>query len=140
MRYNIPQFIERESKITSFVSFKQFIYLTAAGLISIAFYIGFGVGVGIIVFLITETIAGALAFGTVEGLKLPRVIKNFIQYKFSSNVYLWKKKEVPFRAFKKMEGKRKDEKDKEDKNGKESKLKVAGKSKLRKLKTNVEVK
>ena len=116
----------------------QFIYIIVAVLISLAFYKTFSsFGIGIFVFLITGSIALALAFGKIEGLPLTQVVVNFFKFKSNSNVYLWKKKEVPFRAFKKMEEvKPKEPEEKEDETG----LKVAGKSKLSRLKTNIEVK
>jgi len=137
MQYNVPQFIERESKISQLFTFKQFIYIVVAILISLAFYLAFSFTVGLFVFFITEGIALALAFGKIEGLPLTKVIVNFFKYKLSPSVYIWKKKEVPFKAFKRIEDVRKEKEDeKEDETG----LKVAGRSKLSKLKTNIEIK
>lgn len=138
MQYNVPQFIERESQITPFFTFKQFIYIVVAAIISLACYLLFSFTVGIIVFLITGTIALALAFGKVEGITLSKVIVNFFKYKISPTVYIWKKKEVPFKAFKRLEDvkKEKEKEAKEDETG----LKVAGRSKIERLKTNIEVK
>ncbi len=138
MQYNVPQFIERESKINPFFTFKQFVYMVVAALISLFVYLGFSFSIGLLVFFITEGIALALAFGKIEGIGLPKVIANFFKYKLSPNVYIWKKEKVPFRAFKRMEEvqEKKENETKEDETG----LKIAGRSKLRKLKTNIEVK
>ncbi len=95
-QYAIPQFIEQESKIAFFISFRQFFYLVGAGLVcfflyfmlpSILFYI-----VGSIVFIATAI----LAFGTISGTPILNVILGSIGFSMGGKDYTWSKKESPY--------------------------------------------
>ncbi|MDO8436133.1 MAG: PrgI family protein [bacterium] len=137
MRYQIPQFIERETKIFGPLSFRQF------------FYVGI---VGVIVFLLYFTIAkanfplflvitifltiGALifAFVRIEGKPLITALSHFLIFSVSSRIYLWQRKEIALKLIK-LERKPKEEKIDEG-----PVLKISGKGRLEKLSTKIEIK
>jgi hypothetical protein len=78
-------------------------------------------------------LGAALAFLKIGGQDLLTIFKNFLKFNLGSKIYIWKKKETPITVFKKVEIK------KELKEG-ELPLKIAEKSQLRKIRTEIEVK
>ncbi len=66
-QYPIPQFIESESKIAFFISFRQFFYLVGAGVICFFIYWIMPRFLFYIVAFIIFLIAVILAFGTIGG-------------------------------------------------------------------------
>ena len=95
-QYPIPQFIEAESKIAFFISFRQFFYLIGAGVIcfflywllpTILFYMASAV-----VFIGTVV----LAFATVNGVPILNMILGAIGFSIGGHDYTWKKKESPY--------------------------------------------
>jgi len=95
-QYPIPQFIESESKIAFFISFKQFFYLVGAGVICFFLYYllprGFFYIASVIIFLISVV----LAFGMVNGTPILNVILGSIGFSLGGKDYVWKKKESPY--------------------------------------------
>jgi len=135
MRFTVPQFIERESRIIGPLTFRQFTYLglTAAVCFVLYFYLG---KINFLAFLLITitlaTLALALAFLKIGGQSLPIILKNFLMFFISPKIFIWRKKTPPVEVFKKEIKK---EKVKEP-----PALKVAGESQLRKLSTQVETK
>ena len=95
-QYPIPQFIEQESKMSAFISFRQFFYLVGAGVVCfflyfilplVLFYI-----IGAIIFIATTI----LAFGTISGTPILNVILGSIGFSMGNKDYTWKKKESPY--------------------------------------------
>lgn len=133
-QFTVPKFIEREPKIIGFLTFRQFAYIGTAGAICFVFY--FSVGeknflLFLLVTIILMLIAFALAFLKIEGRTLPIVLVNFFKFNISPKIYLWKRKQVLLRTIKK-----KLKKEEEIEEG--LPLKIAEKSKLKKLSTKVE--
>lgn len=97
MRFQVPQFIERETRVAGPITFRQFVMLgITAGLIVLLYlalaktnFLAFVFLSGILLF---STIA--LAFLSVGGRSLPTVLGNFFGFFISPRVYLWKKKEL----------------------------------------------
>ncbi|MFA4890157.1 MAG: PrgI family protein [Candidatus Paceibacterota bacterium] len=91
MRFQVPQFIEIESKIFGPLTFKQFVYLIGgAGIIFILFallpfwlMIIFAVPVGAFAF--------ALAFYKMNNQPFIKTVENALKFFSSSRVYIWKK-------------------------------------------------
>jgi len=65
---------------------------------------------------------------------LPTILGNFLRFNLAPKIYLWRKKEIPIKVFKKGEIKR------EIKEEEELPLKIAEKSQLKKIKTEIETK
>jgi len=95
-QYPIPQFIEAESKIAFFISFRQFFYLVGAGVICFFLYF---ILPSILFYLVTAVIfvlAVVLAFGMINGTPILNVIMGAIGFSMGGKDYTWKKKESPY--------------------------------------------
>ncbi len=132
MRFQIPQFIDRETKVVGPFTFRQFIFVGIAGAILFILYFM----VAFWLFLLSAIVLGGgalvLAFVKIGGQSLPTVLKNFLGYFISPKVYLWKRKTIAPKLIKeKPKQKKKIEKQAPT-------LKVAERGHLQKLSTNVE--
>jgi len=109
MRFQVPQFIEEETKIAGSLTFKQFALMGAAGVAVVILYAVFGkTNFLAFIFISTLLVIGifALAFIRISGRSLPLLLGNFLLYSFSSRIYLWKKKDLPPRIiWQKLENK-----------------------------------
>ena len=137
MQFQIPQFIEKETKIVGPLSFRQFIFVGIAGTIIFLLYFTLAKTNLLLFLLIAIILTGTslvLSFVTVAGRSLPIVVANFFIYLLSSRIYLWKKKQIAPRL---VEIKRKPEREKEKEL---PALKFVEKSQLKKLSTQIETK
>jgi len=133
-QYSVPQFIERESRIALFLSWKQFIYLIIGGAASFILY-------KIVPFTLLKVLAVAVvggaalafAFIRVNNAPLPVILWQSLGFLTGTKNYTWKKKETPypFSAVKKAEIKKPEEK---------TVPKMVQKSGLKKLSTKIELK
>ena len=132
MRFTVPQFIEYEAKIVGPLTFKQFIYIGLAGAICFVLYFS----VPFFVFFVSSIVLGiggmAFAFLKVGGRSLPGFVANFLMYKLTPKMYIWRKKKQAPAFFQKE----KQEEEKEE----ELPLKISGKSRLKNLRTKIETK
>ncbi|MBI1866235.1 MAG: PrgI family protein [Candidatus Staskawiczbacteria bacterium] len=131
-QYPIPQFIEQEGKIISFVSFRQFFYIIGAGVICFLLYFVLPRFLFIILSVIIGVTAIVLAFVTVNGVPIMNVILSSFGFAAGSKNYVWQKKEspYPFKTVKRVEIRKIEE---------GSALKVQ-QSRLKKIHTEVELK
>ncbi|MBZ9569553.1 PrgI family protein [Patescibacteria group bacterium] len=134
MEFTVPQFIEREPKIVGPLTFKQFIFVAVAG--GACFFLYFFIGkknlpLFIIIAVILMGGSLALCFLRIKGYTLPMIIKNFFVYSVSAKIFLWRRKIVSPK-FKKVERFEKAEVEEG------ATLKMAKKSHLQKLSTQVE--
>ncbi len=140
MRFQVPQFIEKESKIAGPLTFRQFALMGAGGVGILILYAVLA-KTNFMAFLFLSMLMGfsviSLGFVKINGRSLPMVLGNFILYSFSSRIYLWKKKDLPPRiVWQKLE----------DKNMPvrpeplSTELRVAKKSRLRQISSIVETK
>ncbi|MCX6806507.1 MAG: PrgI family protein [Candidatus Berkelbacteria bacterium] len=129
----MPQFIEEESKIVSFLTTKQFVYLVVAGAIIFLLYSVLPFSLFIIVALIIGGGTAGLAFYKVDGMPVLNIILNSIGFMRGSKAYTWKKKEslYPFKTIQKASLKPMAD---------EKKLGMGQSSGLKKLRTQVELK
>jgi hypothetical protein len=135
MQFQVPQFIEREAKIVGPLTFKQFLYLGAAG--AVLFFLYFYLATrSLFAFVLTTitlvSLALAFAFLKIGGQPLPTVLLNFFNFSFSSKIYLWKKKVIPPKII------TKEKKPPAEEVSQEATLKIAEKSQLKKLATQIE--
>lgn len=137
MRFTVPQFIEYEMKIVGPLTFRQFIFIGIAG--AIGFFLYFTIGkTNLFLFIVACFILGVisvtLAFLQIGGRSFSTIIGNFLRFKLSPKIYLWGKKEVPVTEFRKpsaaevVEGEE------------ELPLKIAEKSRLKRIKNQIETK
>ena len=135
MRFTVPEFIEYETKIIGPLTFRQFIFVGIAG--AICFFLYFTLGktnfaLFIMACLIIGAIAGVLAFLQIGGRPFPTIIGNFLRFNLRPKMFIWRKKEMPMTIFKKEI--------KKEETGEELPLKIAEKSRLKKMKTQIETK
>ncbi|MDP3093848.1 MAG: PrgI family protein [bacterium] len=98
MRFQVPQFIDQETKIAGPFTFKQFILLAIGGAFIGFVYLSVAKTNFFLFLLASGVIAlvtAALAFLRVEGRSFPVILGNFFGFFVSSRIYLWKKKELP---------------------------------------------
>ncbi len=95
MQYKVPQFIEHELKIVGPLTFKQFIFISIAGTISLVLFFTIAETSFILWLIITSILMGTaigLTFLQVEGFPLFIVIKKSIEFFAKPKIYIWKKK------------------------------------------------
>jgi len=102
-QYPIPQFIESESRIAFFLSFRQFFYLVGAGVICFFIYWVVPRAVFYLASIVVFIGAIALAFVTINGVPLLNLILGAIGFSMGGKNYVWKKKEslYPFKPIRK---------------------------------------
>lgn len=91
MRYQVPQFIEFESKLIGPLSFKQFAYILGGLGGSYLIYVLFGLFVGVIFMIPLLALSGALAFIKINGRTFVDVMASAFSFVFGKKLYIWKK-------------------------------------------------
>jgi len=132
MRFTVPQFIEHEAKIVGPLTFKQFIYVGIAAAICFMLYFSVPFPVFLLACIFIGGAAIALAFLKVGGRSLPSVFGSFLKFNLSPKIYLWKRKEGTISMLEKA----KPEIEKKE----ETPLKIARKSQLKNIQTEIETK
>ncbi len=93
MQYQVPQFIEVESKIIGPLTLKQFLYLGVGGLLSFLLFWTLETWLWLIVTAIIGISAAALAFIKINGRPLPLLLKSAVIFVWQPKMYLWKREE-----------------------------------------------
>ena len=94
MRFQVPQFIEVESKIFGPLTLKQFIYLAGGAGIIFLLYISLPFFVMIFFAAPLGIFALALAFYKVHNQSFVKVAENAFKYFTASKIYVWKKEKI----------------------------------------------
>lgn len=134
MNFQIPQFVEQEAKILGPLTFKQTLYVVGAGAIIFLLYFSLAKTSPVLFIVITIFLAGlglSFAFLRIQGYSLPMLLKNMLNFSFSSKIYLWKQVMIAPKIIQRKKETRKAEKV-------EPVLKIAEKSQLKKLATQIE--
>jgi len=98
MRFQVPQFIEVESKIFGPLTLKQFIYLAGgAGLIFLA-YAALPFFIAILLALPIGAFSLALAFKKINNQPFIKAVENALKYSSEAKVYVWKRDSEKKRA------------------------------------------
>jgi len=132
MRFTIPQFIEHEPKIVGPLTFRQFSFIGVAAAICFILYYTVPFSVFLIACLILGGGAMALAFLRIGGRSLPTILGNFLKFSVSPKIFIWRKIEAPIKVFKK-------ERIKKEEAEEELPLKIAERSQLKKIRTQIEI-
>lgn len=91
MRFQVPQFIEMETKIVGPLTWKQFIWVAlGVGLLLLLFYLLSG-PLLIFVSIIVIAVFGGLAFFRIEGMTLIEYLMKALSFAFGPKKYLFKK-------------------------------------------------
>ena len=93
MQYQVPQFIEIEDRITRFLTFRQFIYLTLAGIVVAILYFFLQFTLWAIVGTIIGVLTAAFAFLEYNGRPISMILGSMIFYLWRPRIYIWKRKE-----------------------------------------------
>ena len=130
MPFIVPQFIEKESPIIGPLTFRQFIFVgSGIGLSIFLYFLIDSFILFILAALLVNLSAFALAFLKKGGFALPDLIQKFVLFLGKPKIYLWRKKSFSPGLLKSNEVKE----PKEERKIEESPLKIAEKSRLKKL-------
>lgn len=134
MRFAVPQFTEYETKLVGPLSFRQFVFVAAAGVVCVALYFLTGkanLSLFLVLAIIVLGTGVSLAFLKINGQSLPTVLLNFIRFSIGSRFYIWKREGALITFSKNLEMKKEVKKE-------ESPLKTTGASRLKKIRTKLE--
>jgi len=93
MKFQVPQFVELETKIVGPFTLKQFLWVAAGGSTLILFYILFE-GLWFFIFAIPILIIfGGLAFLKIEGIPLLNYVSYMFSYILNPRKYTFKKED-----------------------------------------------
>lgn len=98
MRYQVPQFIEFDSKIIGPLSFKQFIYILGGIGGTYIIYKILGIFPGVLLMIVLWALTGALAFVKINNKSFVDVMAAAFSYATKSKLYIWKKIDKPVTA------------------------------------------
>jgi hypothetical protein len=95
MRYQVPQFIEFDSKIIGPLTLKQFIYILGGIGGTYIIYKTLGIFPGIILMIVLWVLSGSLAFVKINNKNFVDVLAAAFSYTIKSKLYIWKKIDRP---------------------------------------------
>jgi hypothetical protein len=93
MRFQVPQFIETESKIVGPFTLKQFLYLAAGGIIIFVLQYFLSFTFLVIVGIPIAVLAVALAFYKIDGIPLPQYLLMALSFLTGTKKYVFSKDE-----------------------------------------------
>jgi len=91
MKYQVPQFIEVESKIFGPLTLKQFIYLVGGAGLAFIVYVFFPLWLAIPFEIPIVSLAAMLAFYKVNNQPFVKFAENAIKHFINARLYVWKK-------------------------------------------------
>ena len=94
MRFQVPQFIEIESKIFGPLTLKQFIYLAGGAGIIFLIYISLPFFIAAMFMVPIGGFAIALSFYKVHNRPFIKVTENAFRYFTAPKIYVWKKEKI----------------------------------------------
>lgn len=94
MRYQVPQFVDVESKVIGPFTLKQFIYIAGGiGACFILFHL-LPFFIAILVSIPVAGFAASLAFYKINGKPFEKIIESAAIYYSSSRFFIWKKEQI----------------------------------------------
>ncbi len=93
-QFQVPQFIETETKIVGPLTLKQFLYIGVASLISFFLFFVLQIWLWFIITAILGVAAAALAFIKFNGRPLPVILKSIVSYFWQPRMYLWQREDA----------------------------------------------
>lgn len=99
-QYPLPQFIESEGKIVSFLTYKQFFLIVIGGAICVGFYYFLPFWLFIILGLLVAGLVALIGFIKIDNVPVTTMILNLIMFQTKSKDYVWRKKHsaYPFKT------------------------------------------
>lgn len=95
-QYPIPQFIESEGRIISFLTFRQFFVLVGGGAICLLLYYTLPTALFALFSLIIMLTAAAIAFLKVNNESVVTALLHFLKFSTANKDFTWKKKESTY--------------------------------------------
>lgn len=136
MQFQVPQFIDRKPKIVGPLTFRQFIIVVVTLVTCYLFKFFLPTFFFLMASVTLIGVVGSLTFLKINGQKLEKVVRNFLVYSVSPKIFLWRRKVMPPRFVIKKMPKLKEE---DIKKKRYILPEIAGRSKLKKLFTQIEV-
>ena len=134
MEYPLPQFLQIKPKVAGPLDLRQLIYIVSGAIVSVIFYFTMPLMRFVLFAIPIMGVSLAFAFGKIKGFPIPTILKRSFLFTFAGKRYIWHKIEAPVpvlpRATKKIVPERKLP---------DSTLKVAEKSKLKKIANLIEI-
>jgi hypothetical protein len=93
-QYPVPQFIEAEGKIISFLTFRQFFILVGGGAVCFFLYYTLPFYFFAVSSVIIGLFAMAIAFLKINDTSIVTIFLNFLSFSTKSKNYTWEKKDV----------------------------------------------
>ncbi len=139
MKFKVPQFIERESKVIGSLTFHQFIFVGIGGFLFFILY-SFSSEINSTLFVILSltiaVLSGSFAFLKIEGHPLPALFSSFINFISTPKTYLWERKEFVSKISHKKISDEEEKKEEDPSLG----MKIFKKSRLKDLSSRIEIK
>lgn len=135
MKYEVPKFLERETKFFNFFTFKQLAIAGSLGLTLFILYYIIPRGIFIPLALLSSIATLSLMFLRINGIPLYQLVTELFAFAFNSRKYIWQKRTEPSVPRVKLSNAKKEEK----KDNEESALKIASESRIRKLSSKIEM-
>lgn len=100
MQFQVPQFIEQESKIIGPLTFRQFTFIALAAGSGFALFFVLPFGMFLVAAIVLGFSAIMLAFVKVGPKTMPEVLLNMFSYGVSTKTYFWRatRKGIPIKA------------------------------------------
>ncbi len=136
MRFQVPQFIDRKPKIVGPFTFRQFIIIVMTAVTCYLFKVFLPTFFFLMASVTLVGAVGSLTFLKINGQRLEKIVRNLLIYSASPKIFLWKRKVMPPRFIVKRMPKLKEE---DIKKKRYVLPEIAGRSKLKKLFTQIEV-
>ncbi len=89
-QYQVPQFIDVEDKIFSFITLRQFLIMLIPLGVFILFYFISKIWLAIIITLPVLVVSAVFAFVKPNGMRFSRFFKAFLDYNLKPRLYVWK--------------------------------------------------
>ncbi len=90
-QYPIPQFIEEESKIVFFLTFRQFFLLVGGGVVCFIMFLTLPVYLFVIFSLVVAILVVAIAFIRINNQSVIKAVFNYFGFMTGPKNYVWKK-------------------------------------------------
>ena len=134
MEYPLPQFLQIKPKVAGPLNLRQLLYIVAGAIVSVIFYFTMPLMRFILLGIPIMGVSLAFAFGKIKGFPIPTILKRSFLFTFAGKQYIWHKVEsatpVLPTARKKVVA---------EKKSNISELKLAEKSKLKKIANLIEI-
>lgn len=98
MNFVLPQFIDMEAKIVGPMTLKQFGFVGGGGTLSFIIYFTLGkssLPLAIVLIGLVMGISCGLAFVKINGINMQTVIRHYIAFAMTPQIYLWKNFDLP---------------------------------------------